>query len=78
MNYMQEPKEITHIKYYMNQIERLEMVLSDEEMGKLFFAVGRYARTGEKEDMERNLIFPYNELTHAIDKQRMRIGNGWR
>lgn len=73
-----EPREITHIKYYMNQIERLEKVLSEEEMGRLFFAVGRYARTGEREEMEASLIFPYNEFTRAIDKTRMGLGTGWR
>ena len=65
-------REMTHVKYYFNQIDRLERALTDEQMGHLFFAVARYARTGKKEEMDdAALVFPYSEICYAIEKIRM-------
>ena len=73
MDISSDIRTITHIRYNMGQIERLEKALNEEQMGRLFFAVARYARTGKKEEVERALVFPYGELCYNIDKLRMGI-----
>ena len=65
-----QKNKISHIRFYFDQIERLEKALNDEQMGRLFFALGRYARTGKREDVRADLVFPYTELCYAIDKAK--------
>lgn len=65
--------QLTHIRFYWGQIDKYRAALTDEQMGKLFFAAADYAKTGVKETMEdKALIFPYGELCYNIDKQKMR------
>ena len=71
MNIIPNDRTMNHVRYYFNQIERLEKALNDEQMGRLFFAVARYARTGKREDVSAELIFPYTEMCYAFDKARM-------
>lgn len=73
MRYATNARVMNHVRYYFNQIERLEKALNDEQMGRLFFAVARYARTGKREDVSADLIFPYSELCYAFDKARMGV-----
>lgn len=64
---------MTHIRYYWSQIDKYRAALTDEQMGKLFFAAADYAQTGQREPMkDRALIFPYGELCYQIDKQKQR------
>ena len=76
MDYTSMHKQINHIRFYFNQIERLEKALNDEQMGKLFFALARYARTFEREEVDTDLVFPYTELCYSIDKTRMIVEGG--
>lgn len=70
-NYMDN--QLTHIRFYWQQIDKYRRALTDEQMGKLFFAGADYAQTGVKEQMEdRALIFPYGELCYQIDRQKMK------
>ena len=64
--------ELTHIRFYFPQIEKYRAALTDEQMGRLFFAGADYAKTGKKQMVEAALIFPYGELCWQIDKQRNR------
>ena len=66
-----QQKEINHIRFYFPMIERLNMALNNEQMGRLFFAVADYAMTGKKEMVDGDIIFPYGEICHHIDKRRM-------
>lgn len=62
-----------HLRFYWRQIDKYRAALSDEQMGKLFFAAADYAQTGTMEQMEdRALIFPYGEVCYQIDKQKQR------
>lgn len=74
MTYIPNTRAVNHVRYYFTQIERLEKALNDEQMGRLFFAVARYARTGKKEEVSPELIFPYSEMCYAFDKSRMGLG----
>lgn len=66
---------MTHIRFYWSQIDKYRAALTDEQMGKLFFAAADYAQTGQREIMEdRALIFPYGEICYQIDKQKQRVG----
>ena len=76
MDYTSMHKQINHIRFYFNQIERLEKALNDEQMGKLFFALARYARTFEREEVDQDLVFPYTILCFAIDRSRRIIEGG--
>ena len=69
-------RKLSHIRFYYTQIERLEKALNDEQMGKLFFALARYGRTGEREEVDQDLVFPYTELCHTMDKTRMIVEGG--
>lgn len=64
--------ELTHIRFYFPQIEKYRAALTDEQMGRLFFAGADYAQTGKKQTVEPALIFPYGELCYQIDKQKNR------
>lgn len=66
-----QQKEINHIRFYFSMIERLNMALNNEQMGRLFFAVADYAMTGEKQQVEGDIIFPYSECCRMIDRTRM-------
>ena len=68
VDYTSMHKRINHIRFYFSQIERLEKALNDEQMGKLFFALARYARTFKREEMDPDLVFPYAELCYAMDR----------
>ena len=62
--------QITHIRFYWPQIDKYRRALTDEQMGKIFFAGADYALTGVKKQMEdQTLIFPYEELCYLIDRQ---------
>lgn len=64
-------QEINHIRFYFHQIEKLNMALNNEQMGRLFFAVADYAMTGNKQPVDGDIIFPYSECCYNIDKRRM-------
>lgn len=65
---------MTHIRFYWPQIDKYREALTDEQMGRLFFAAADYAKTGQREPMEdRTLIFPYGELCYQIDKAKQRV-----
>lgn len=66
-------KELTHIRFYFQFIEKLNRALTNEQMGRLFFALADYAMTGTKEPMDGDIIFPYSEGCYNIDRMRMGI-----
>lgn len=68
-----QSREINHIRFYFQQIDKLRAALTDEQMGHLFFAVADYAMTGHRQEVEPALIFPFGELCYSIDKRRMGI-----
>ena len=76
MDYTTMDKQINHIRFYFSQIDRLQKALNDEQMGKLFFTLARYARTFKREEVDPDLVFPYTELCYAIDKSRGIVDRG--
>lgn len=71
-----QQNELTHIRFYFPQIEKYRAALTDEQMGRLFFAGADYAQTGKKQKVEAALIFPYGELCYQIDRQKNRMFTG--
>lgn len=63
-----ETNTMNHIRFYFTQIEKYEKVLNNEQMGRLFFAVARYAETGIKEEVQGDILYPYDEAVYKIDK----------
>ena len=61
-------REIKKIQFYFPQIQEFRLALTDEQMGHLFFAVADYAMTGERQEVERELIFPYSRCCYNIDR----------
>ena len=57
-----------HIRFYQSQIDKYEKCLNNEQMGRLFFAVARYAETGIKEEVQGDILYPYDEAVYKIDK----------
>lgn len=66
-----QKKEINHIRFYFTQIEELNYALNNEQMGRLFFAVADYAMTGNRQTVDKDIIFPYNKCCYNVDKFRM-------
>lgn len=64
------PTKINHIRFYFNQIDKLKRALNAEQMGRLFFAAANYAMTGVKDDVEPDILYPFNECIHNIDKAK--------
>ena len=49
--YIVQPKELTHVRFYFKQIDMLKEALNNEQMGRLFFALAEYAQTGVEKDV---------------------------
>lgn len=64
------PKELNHIRFYFAQIEKYEKALNNEQMGRLFFAIANYAQTNVKQDVDGDILYPYEEAVYKIDKAR--------
>lgn len=67
-------QDITHIRFYFPLINDLRRALTDEQMGRLFFAVADYAQTGEPQNVSGDIIFPYNECIRSVNNARQRMG----
>lgn len=67
--------ELTHIRFYFPQIDKLRKALNDEQMGRLFFAVADYARTGTMQDVPGDILYPYEECVRSVDKAQENRGN---
>lgn len=64
------PVEINHIRFYFSQIDLLKKVMTNEQMGRLFFAVANYAMTGVKSDVDADILYPYEDCCFKVDKQK--------
>lgn len=65
------PVEMNHIRFYFSQLEKMQKALNNEQMGKLVFAVYRYALTGKREDVDGDILYPYEECCYKIDRNRI-------
>ena len=68
-----QKKELTHIRFYFQFVEKLNRALNNEQMGRLFFALADYAMTGQREPVDGDILFPYSEGCYNIDRMRMSI-----
>lgn len=66
-------RKITHIRLYLNRVEQFRAALTNEQMGRLVFAVADYARTGKRQNVEGDILIPYSELCYGLD----RLKQGW-
>ena len=44
-------------------------------MGRLFFAVADYARTGTMQDVPGDILYPYEECVRSVDKAQENRAN---
>lgn len=65
-----EKREMNHIRFYFGQIEKYNKVLNNEQMGRLFFAIADYAMTGNKQDVDGDILYPYEEAVYKVDKAK--------
>ncbi len=59
--------QLTYFPFYADTAERYRKLLSDEQMGRLFFSAMDYLKTGEPEEVSDDIRWPYYELTEKID-----------
>lgn len=62
--------ERTNLRFYFSQVRSYKVVLTNEQMGRLFFAVADYAMTGEKKTVDMDIQYPYNEYCAFIDRHK--------
>lgn len=66
-----EKGKLSWFKWFVSDAEVCSNTLSDEQMGRLFYAVMRYVDTGEKEDMPNAMQFPYSMFCGKVDSSRI-------
>ena len=67
---------ITHHRWYFDDANKYAKLLNAEQMGRLFFAVMRYAETLKMEDVEADIVFPYYEQCKKVDAALDRVIHG--
>lgn len=64
----QQNREMNHIRFYFNQIDKYKKVMSNEQMGRLFFAIASYAMTGVRPEVDGDILYPFDEAAYKIDR----------
>ena len=63
-------RELYYLKFFFNQVESFERSFTNEQMGKLFFALGHYAMRGQRDEVEPEIRYAYDHICRGIDKIR--------
>ena len=58
--------ELTHIRFYFSQIDKYRKALNNEQMGRLFFAIADFALSGKKQEVDGDILYPYEESVYKI------------
>lgn len=64
----QENREMNHIRFYFNQIDKYKKAMNNEQMGRLFFAIASYAMTGVRPEVDGDILYPFDEAAYKIDR----------
>lgn len=64
----QQNREMNHIRFYFNQIDKYKKTMNNEQMGRLFFAIASYAMTGARPDVDGDILYPFDEAAYKIDR----------
>ena len=66
-----KPNKLNHIRFSFAQIKSFRLALTDEQMGRLFFAVADYAMYGVRVQVDDDIAYPYKEYCARIDNAIM-------
>lgn len=58
---------LTYVRWYFDAIEDCRGMLTNEQMGELFFAIASYAQTGERVTVSDEIRWPFHEHCRRID-----------
>ena len=68
-----KPNKLNHIRFSFAQIKSFRLSLTDEQMGRLFFAVADYAMYGVRVPVDGDIAYPYKEYCARIDNAIMAL-----
>lgn len=64
------PQDMTYIKLFTSDIDRLEICFTKEQAGEWLFAINAYAKDGTVREVSPELVYPLHEYRAKIDAAR--------